>query len=59
MASMRDFGVGKSSIECKIQEEVAEVIRSIEKKEGRYFTFDSLFNKAVMNIICAVLMDKR
>ena len=59
MTSFRDFGVGKSIIEHKIQDEAAEIIAEVTKNEGQYFSFENIFNKATLNVLSAVLFDKR
>ena len=59
MMSFRDFGVGKSIIEHKIQDEAAAIIAEVTKNEGHYFSFGNIFNKATLNMLSAVLFDKR
>ena len=59
LQSMRDFGVGKATIEEKILDETEELVRQIDQHHGRYHDFSLTFNKAVTNIICAVLFNKR
>ena len=59
MQSMRDFGVGKTSIEEKIQDEVLELFEEIDSKGENAFEFHGIFNKAVTNVICNVLFAKR
>ena len=59
LQSMRDFGVGKASIEKKILDEALVLVEEIDKRNEQYFNLGLTFNKAVTNIICAILFNKR
>ena len=57
--AMRDFGVGKRSIEERIQEELHHVIKTGDDTNEQGFEFGDTFNRAVLNVICSVLFGKR
>lgn len=59
VSSMRNFGVGKATIEQRIEEETAYVIRDIEGHGHRYFDPKDMFQKSVCNVICSVLFGNR
>ena len=59
LSSLRDFGMGKASIEGKILEEADNLLFEIGKQRGEPFQFDLLFTKASANIICSMLFGKR
>lgn len=57
--SLRDFGMGKKSIEERIQEELVEVVAEMEAKGGESFELGTSLNKATLNVICNVLFSNR
>ncbi|KAH9489773.1 Cytochrome P450 2H2 [Bulinus truncatus] len=57
--ALRDFGVGKKSIEEKILEEVHVVLASIENQNGRPFNIKPLLTDSTSNVICNVLFGSR
>ena len=59
LSSMRDFGVGKKSIEGKIQEESVALCNELIKKAGKPHDVNILLQKSVTNIICNVLFGSR
>ena len=59
LSSMRDFGVGKKSIEGKIQEESVALCNELMKKAGKPHDVNILLQKSVTNIICNVLFGSR
>ena len=59
MTSMRDFGVGKSSLEGKIQEEIEVLTAEFAKHDGKPFNCQILIGNAVSNIVCGVVFGKR
>ena len=59
VSSMRDFGVGRKSIEARIQEELEALAADVDARDEQSFQFGSSFNKAVLNVICNVLFGRR
>ncbi|XP_049443085.1 uncharacterized protein LOC125895373 [Epinephelus fuscoguttatus] len=59
LSTLRSFGLGKNTIEEKICEEIRHLQEEIEKERGEPFSPDGLFNNAVSNIICQLVMAKR
>ncbi|KAL7396100.1 hypothetical protein ABVT39_000259 [Epinephelus coioides] len=59
LSTLRSFGLGKNAIEQKICEETRHLQEEIEKEKGEPFRPDGLFNNAVSNIICQLVMAKR
>ncbi|KAI0210929.1 Cytochrome P450 2J2 [Lamellibrachia satsuma] len=59
LTSMRDFGVGKRTMEEKIQCELNAVISVIDETNGTPFDPHKFFNNAVSNIICQIIFDRR
>ncbi|XP_033477946.2 cytochrome P450 2J6-like [Epinephelus lanceolatus] len=59
LSTLRSFGLGKNAIEQKICEETRHLQEEIEKEKGEPFSPDGLFNNAVSNIICQLVMAKR
>ena len=56
---MRDFGVGKTSLEDKIHEEVKATFKEIDAIGQRPFYPKDLLNKAVSNIINSIVFGTR
>ncbi|XP_063771192.1 cytochrome P450 2K4-like [Pseudophryne corroboree] len=59
ITTLRDFGMGKSSIEDKIVEESAYLIDHIASYKGKQFSDLMILNGAVANIIVAILLGYR
>ena len=59
MTSMRDFGVGKSSMEETCIEEMDALTKEFVKYDGKRFNCQLLMANAVSNIICGVVFNKR
>uniref|UniRef100_A0A3Q3VU68 Uncharacterized protein n=1 Tax=Mola mola TaxID=94237 RepID=A0A3Q3VU68_MOLML len=59
LATLRNFGVGKSIMEQSICEEARHMQEEIEKEKGAPFNPGVLFNNATSNIICQLVMGKR
>ncbi|XP_066287986.1 cytochrome P450 2D20-like [Branchiostoma lanceolatum] len=59
MAALRDFGVGKRSLEGKILEEARALSGVISKKENHTFCISRLFKNASCNVICSLVFGSR
>ncbi|CAI9551805.1 unnamed protein product [Staurois parvus] len=59
LTTLRDFGMGKSSIEEKIIEECSYLIKRFESLKGKPFNNTMMVNAAVANIIVSVLLGHR
>ena len=59
MRALRDFGVGKRSLEEKIQEEAWYMCEEMAKNSGKPFSVQVIFMQAVSNIICSVCFGQR
>ncbi|XP_068558570.1 cytochrome P450 2J5-like [Cebidichthys violaceus] len=59
LSTLRTFGLGKSTMEQSICEELRHLQEEIENEKGEPFNPAGLFNNAVSNIICQLVMGKR
>ncbi|KAJ7345751.1 hypothetical protein JRQ81_001701 [Phrynocephalus forsythii] len=59
LATLRDYGMGKRSIEDKIVEECNVLIKKFKSYEGKPFETTMIMNAAVANIIVSILLGKR
>ncbi|XP_037626174.1 cytochrome P450 2J5-like [Sebastes umbrosus] len=59
LSTLRTFGLGKSTMEQSICEEIRHLQEEIEKEKGEPFNPARLFNHAASNIICQLVMGKR
>ncbi|XP_042338508.1 cytochrome P450 2J4-like isoform X2 [Plectropomus leopardus] len=59
LSTLRGFGLGKNATELKICEEIRYLQEEIEKEKGEPFNPEGIFNNAVSNIICQLVMGKR
>ncbi|KAK9519200.1 hypothetical protein VZT92_021943 [Zoarces viviparus] len=59
LSTLRNFGLGKSTMEQSICEEIRHLQEEIEKEKGQLFNPAGLFNNATSNIICQLVMGKR
>ncbi|XP_078670781.1 cytochrome P450 2U1-like isoform X2 [Branchiostoma floridae x Branchiostoma belcheri] len=59
MKTLRDFGVGKRSLEGKICEEAAALSRELVAKDGQPFNIKHMLQNAASNIICSIVFGKR
>ncbi|XP_054459075.1 cytochrome P450 2J6-like [Anoplopoma fimbria] len=59
LSTLRSFGLGKSRMEQCICEEIRHLQEEIENEKGEPFCPAGLFNNAVSNIICQLVMGKR
>ncbi|KAM3930505.1 cytochrome P450 2C14-like [Leptodactylus fuscus] len=59
VAALRDYGMGKKTIENKIIEEAECLVQKIKSYKGKHFNNLSNINAAVANIIVAFLLSHR
>uniref|UniRef100_UPI00358F7EA7 cytochrome P450 2F2-like n=1 Tax=Myxine glutinosa TaxID=7769 RepID=UPI00358F7EA7 len=59
ISTLRDFGVGRRSIEERISEESECLLKRISTLEGKAFEPTFFFNSAVSNVICSVIYGDR
>uniref|UniRef100_A0A3P8SSQ8 Cytochrome P450, family 2, subfamily N, polypeptide 13 n=1 Tax=Amphiprion percula TaxID=161767 RepID=A0A3P8SSQ8_AMPPE len=59
LSTLRTFGMGKNIAEQSICEELRHLQEEMEKEKGGPFNPGTLFNNAVSNIICQLVMGKR
>ncbi|XP_014674413.1 PREDICTED: cytochrome P450 2J2-like isoform X2 [Priapulus caudatus] len=59
LTGLRDFGMGKMSMEGKILEEVEVFLHEIKNQAGRAFNYHHLFGNAVSNVICNIVFGSR
>ncbi|KAB0359668.1 hypothetical protein FD754_003824 [Muntiacus muntjak] len=59
LTTLRNFGLGKKSLEERIQEEAAYLIQEIGEENGQPFNPHFTINNAVSNIICSITFGER
>ncbi|XP_072125176.1 cytochrome P450 2K4-like [Mobula birostris] len=59
MSTLRDFGMGKKTVEDKIIEEAQFLIKLLESCKGQEFNPTIQLNAAVANIICSIVFGNR
>ncbi|XP_060641587.2 cytochrome P450 2K6-like [Anolis sagrei] len=59
LSTLRDYGMGKRSIEDKIVEECNVLTKKLKSYEGKPFETTTIMNAAVANIIVAILLGRR
>ncbi|KAM9631638.1 LOW QUALITY PROTEIN: cytochrome P450 2B11-like [Trichechus inunguis] len=55
VATMKDFGMGKQSIEERIREEAKCLVEELRKTQGAYLDPTILFHSITVNIICSII----
>ncbi|KAL2763189.1 cytochrome P450 2B6 precursor [Daubentonia madagascariensis] len=59
LATMRDFGMGKRSVEERIQEEAQCLVQELRKSKGALMDATFLLQSITSNIICSIVFGKR
>ncbi|XP_042318054.1 cytochrome P450 2J2-like [Sceloporus undulatus] len=59
LSTLRNFGLGKKSLEERIQEEIKFLTDAIEEEKGQPFDPHYLINNAVSNVICSITFGDR
>nr|AUD09043.1 cytochrome P450 family 2 subfamily B [Neotoma albigula] len=59
LATMRDFGMGKRSVEERIQEEAQCLVEELKKSQGAPLDPTFLFQCITSNIICSIVFGER
>uniref|UniRef100_A0A4W2HZ60 Cytochrome P450 2B4-like n=1 Tax=Bos indicus x Bos taurus TaxID=30522 RepID=A0A4W2HZ60_BOBOX len=59
VTTMKDFGMGKQSIEERIKEEAQCLVEELQKSQGAYLDPHFLFNAITANIICSIVFGER
>ncbi len=59
LTAMRDFGLGKRSLEERIQEEGIALVEQMKSEGGKPFDPNQWLGPAVSNIICSINFGKR
>ena len=59
LTSLKNFGLGKSSIEAVIQDEASLLMKYIEGQRGQPFHIEQTFQKVTSNIMCSMLFGER
>uniref|UniRef100_A0A8D2AY18 Cytochrome P450 family 2 subfamily J member 2 n=1 Tax=Sciurus vulgaris TaxID=55149 RepID=A0A8D2AY18_SCIVU len=59
LTTLRNFGLGRKSLEERIQEEAYHLIEAIKEENGQPFNPHFKINNAVSNIICSITFGER
>ncbi|XP_063294898.1 cytochrome P450 2J6-like isoform X1 [Pelobates fuscus] len=59
LSTLRDFGLGKNSMEERITEECVYLIEDFKKNKDDLYDPQSVINNAVSNIICSIVFGRR
>ncbi|OCT85469.1 hypothetical protein XELAEV_18023636mg [Xenopus laevis] len=59
LSTLRDFGMGKKSLEERVGEEAGYLCAAFQSEQGRPFYPNVLLNTAVSNIICSIIFGER
>ncbi|NWV90435.1 CP2D3 protein, partial [Machaerirhynchus nigripectus] len=59
LSTLRNFGLGKKSLEERVVEEAGFLCSEIKSEEGKSFDIHSFLNNAVCNVICTIVFGDR
>ncbi|NWW85372.1 CP2BJ protein, partial [Rhynochetos jubatus] len=59
LSTLRDFGMGKSSMSQRVQQEAQHLVELLAKLKGNAFEPMTMFRHAVANVICSVVFGSR
>ena len=59
LRSLRDFGMGKLSMEGRIQDEAEQFVDELKKQSGQKLDMQYLITNAVSNVICNMVFGQR
>ncbi|XP_066039677.1 cytochrome P450 2D6 [Chamaea fasciata] len=59
LSTLRNFGMGKKSLEERVVEEAGFLCSEVKSKEGKSFDIHVLINNAVCNMICVIVFGDR
>ncbi|XP_030362024.1 cytochrome P450 2C5-like [Strigops habroptila] len=59
LSTLRDFGMGKSSMSQRVQQEAQHLVELLEKHKGNAFEPIMMFRHAFANVICSVVFGSR
>ena len=59
LTALKDFGLGKSSLEDKIHDEINALVAEYEKGNGQPMNVQMLMQNAVSNVICSCVFGTR
>ncbi|NXI49470.1 CP2C5 protein, partial [Chloroceryle aenea] len=59
LSTLRDFGMGKSSMSQRVQQEAQHLVELLKNLKGNSFEPMTMFRYAVANVICSVVFGSR
>ncbi|XP_014674645.1 PREDICTED: cytochrome P450 2U1-like [Priapulus caudatus] len=59
LGKLREFGMGKVSLETKIKEEISVLLMEIKTKSSEPFDIQELVTTSVSNVICSIVFGNR
>ncbi|KAM5152298.1 cytochrome P450 2K1-like [Mantella aurantiaca] len=59
LSTLRDFGMGKKTIEVRIQDELIPLIEYFKSHNGHPFDTELIMNCATSNVICSIIFGER
>ena len=59
LSTLRDFGLGKRSMEGRIMEEVEVFINAVKAQKGQAFNIADLLHVSISNVICSMVFGER